>query len=1219
MFIDDEISQPSQPQFVTSSSNSNKSTKFSQVGFESDFASLSSSANGSNSYCEERERLKNPRSRPNYLKATSSSEKKKMINQVLNLPDSESSTISYDEKKPILQNTKSKASLSFKRNTSMRTLRILMSKSKKGSQEMSCPQVPEGEGVIRATCSSALKDSKLPLVEVEPGERETEKISALRVCTYSYCSLHGHHNHSSTPSLKRLLSKRRRFSKTQNGVRIRTQSSARESSTNDLLMDTKSRQLVVGKDSKGEKKGKNSKIVSSKSKVKVAKGDESISEPIGDDEIVKNNESGDGKKRRMSMWYLIHQQMVSGLAEGRGYQELETQKTGSENKDIGNQRMGTEDKETGNQDLEMQKTYAIKMVREAIEKILLPEVPDQSPDEMSIRRGAPSKQVPTEKQNCSEDFQQEENAKNKAPKSWSNLKKLILLKRFVKELETVKKINTRKSMFLPLGPDKEGERASLRCKGLDTKRSAEEWMLDYALQQAVSELAPTQKKKVELLIKAYETMVPSSDGEQSPLLFPKLKSIRSEGVHFKGVHCDNESNALVEEKMKEGRKKDECSLSEQSQKVDDVINDWNEDDSKESLVSSSSTDSGTIEQFTKDEEVDNVDVDSLETRVNREISLMDSNSEKLEIDEGPMAKDFKHGPIIDSETENRLRAFKSRFTKPKNMSMWHLIHQQMVAGLKDEGKTKENESKNENEEGAVDGNIGSESDDVECQEVELRKVFAIKMVREAIEKILLPEVQDQSSDDQSTSNETVSEQGLVEKKQDEDWGSQIFNSFGSTIEDPAYCSSNKVMYEISLTQEGAALGSTQELNSETEKKEPKIEKRAEKQAPKRWSNLKKWIVLQRFVKELEKVKEFNPKKPQLLPLKLDPEGEVVRLTNQMTNEKRSAEEWMLDYALRKVVSELAPKQKRKVELLVKAFETVVPPTEETRSPLTFPKSKSTEVAKLKNIFTPKIDDENNDSAKAVEKSDVISPSRSRDMKLGGLGGDSSGKLIASEENEKKIFELKSIGKLTNKTQSDKQKHMKMWHLLCQHVVSDIAIKVENQHLYGEDHNVLSPFENSTFDQERVNEDRKVEFSKSDAVKLVRGAIEEILVPDIQEDSSDTLSIASDISADHELLEEKKSGNWDKLKKIIILKRSIKALEKARKLNPRVPHHLPFELGQEEEKVDLKHRLSDERKKAEEWMLDYAVQHIVTKLTPARKKRVSMLVEAFEAVVPLPQI
>nr|AAN71903.1 calcium/calmodulin protein kinase 1 [Nicotiana tabacum]AAS67891.1 calcium/calmodulin protein kinase [Nicotiana tabacum] len=134
----------------------------------------------------------------------------------------------------------------------------------------------------------------------------------------------------------------------------------------------------------------------------------------------------------------------------------------------------------------------------------------------------------------------------------------------------------------------------------------------------------------------------------------------------------------------------------------------------------------------------------------------------------------------------------------------------------------------------------------------------------------------------------------------------------------------------------------------------------------------------------------------------------------------------------------------------------------------------------------------------------------------------------------------------------------------------------------------------------------------------------------------------------------KSKNWSKLKKLQLL--------------PPTPDLLP-----EPETVDLRHQMTDERKKAEKWMLDYAMQHIVTTLTPARKnllkrsikalekarkfnprapklireavneilttpiqddssdtditmdqefsemERVAMLVEAFEAVVPLPEI
>eukprot|EP01018_Ginkgo_biloba_P030932 Gb_13902 [translate_table: standard] len=55
---------------------------------------------------------------------------------------------------------------------------------------------------------------------------------------------------------------------------------------------------------------------------------------------------------------------------------------------------------------------------------------------------------------------------------------------------------------------------------------------------------------------------------------------------------------------------------------------------------------------------------------------------------------------------------------------------------------------------------------------------------------------------------------------------------------------------------------------------------------------------------------------------------------------------------------------------------------------------------------------------------------------------------------------------------------------------------------------------------------------------------------------------------------------------------------------------------EAEKVDLRHQMIQERKAAEEWMLDYALTKVVKKLSPFRDRKVELLVEAFETVMPL---
>ncbi|KAM1263466.1 hypothetical protein ACFX15_027937 [Malus domestica] len=78
-------------------------------------------------------------------------------------------------------------------------------------------------------------------------------------------------------------------------------------------------------------------------------------------------------------------------------------------------------------------------------------------------------------------------------------------------------------------------------------------------------------------------------------------------------------------------------------------------------------------------------------------------------------------------------------------------------------------------------------------------------------------------------------------------------------------------------------------------------------------------------------------------------------------------------------------------------------------------------------------------------------------------------------------------------------------------------------------------------------------------------------------------------------------------------------EEQRKFNPREPNYLPLVPDPEAEKVDLRHQIIDEKKNADEWMLDFALQQAVTKLAPARKKKVALLVAAFETVMPAPKV
>ncbi|XP_066315858.1 calmodulin binding protein PICBP-like [Miscanthus floridulus] len=82
---------------------------------------------------------------------------------------------------------------------------------------------------------------------------------------------------------------------------------------------------------------------------------------------------------------------------------------------------------------------------------------------------------------------------------------------------------------------------------------------------------------------------------------------------------------------------------------------------------------------------------------------------------------------------------------------------------------------------------------------------------------------------------------------------------------------------------------------------------------------------------VKQIRPFKPKPPNFLPA-AGPEAEKVDLKHQAVDDRRAAEEWMVDYALRKEVKKLARAQKRKVEMLVQAFESVLPTVANEKKP-----------------------------------------------------------------------------------------------------------------------------------------------------------------------------------------------------------------------------------------------------------------------------------------------
>ena len=727
-------------------------------------------------------------------------------------------------------------------------------------------------------------------------------------------------------------------------------------------------------------------------------------------------------------------------------------------------------------------------------------------------------------------------------------------------------------------------------------------------------------------------------------------------------------------------------------------------------------------------------------------------------------------------------AIESQLEKQKFIRMWRLIYQHVVSapaakigGAKVSLDGAEGEKQQDDADSLVNTDACQEDNGANCQKIGLRQIDAVRLVEEAIDGILLPETPDNSSDVRFVTSDKISDQEFSDGKDKE----------GSIL---ASCSSLKQGFgELSKIQSTVADPEQTLLKDDNatvqvhDKTISKGEDKPGKEMRKSWSNLKKVILLKKFIKAVEKARKFNPREPRYLPLEPKSEAEKVYLRHQEMYGRKSAEEWMLDYALQQVVSKLTPARRRKVTLLVEAFE-AISPLQDIESPLkptqaipfhAKPDRRLRESAEqtgdsltvAENIpvvspdpqetkqdcFCPgtELDKSVSVAADADEKEEEIAASSLNNgegnstitadlpdfdgsclpvIKDSGLCGEFSSKTgdngstcckevqvdieILQEVHQEIISSLKSepcngnseengknleIGNLTDAlagtgnsstkedssdsmgnekvnekldpdngylqgnpssggsepesngstaygTKMDKQRRNSMWFLIYQHMVSDIRENVEIRPLIDEANKTLPQ---GVFETDRSkgteNHDaccEDTELRQSDAIKLVQEAIDRMLSPQIQGHSLDNPSNTEEdgsrgadrikVNGKTEDAEEGKteskvggnksnhpvvSKNWGHLKKLILLKRFVKSLEKVKKFNPRGPRFLALEPDPEAEKVCLRHQTTEDRKNSEEWMLDRALQQVVTKLSPARRRRVELLVEAFETVTP----
>ncbi|KAJ1404166.1 Calmodulin-binding domain, plant [Sesbania bispinosa] len=258
------------------------------------------------------------------------------------------------------------------------------------------------------------------------------------------------------------------------------------------------------------------------------------------------------------------------------------------------------------------------------------------------------------------------------------------------------------------------------------------------------------------------------------------------------------------------------------------------------------------------------DIETLEGEVTTEGKNMEPDYEVLQ--KSSVEGDLKPASTADVKMQER---------DQKYIKMWQLMYKHAVlsnTGKSEnkvplDGKDKEGRGQDAIEFNAVD----SSSCDNNCetdQDMDDENKNVIELVQKAFDEILLPEAEDLSSDDHFKSRGIGSNEVLPEKSE-------------------------------STTEERNASTST-----ESPKEAQRMGAKPDQRTPKSWSNLKKLLLLKRFVKALEKKKSFSS-------------------TKQQKREKK-LRNGCLDYALQKVISKLAPAQRQRVTLLIEAFETVLP-------------------------------------------------------------------------------------------------------------------------------------------------------------------------------------------------------------------------------------------------------------------------------------------------------
>jgi len=564
-----------------------------------------------------------PDGSPNYMKPTSSSHAKKELFSV-SLRKTQSGSDFNRKYSSDSKATCKKPTKALIRSTSLSLVRTLTKTTSFKASRTSCPRKS-----TRATCSSTLKDSSFPsYLMLNPGGTELEGTSVMKVCSYTYCSLNGHHHHADLPPLKTFMSSRRRvlkrvkleaLSPRSRRLKATGETEKNESDVEKSSFDSKPSYdeadmdffIEIYDNEKKDAKSTGEEVIGKTDFLKeVEDHEDTIKSTIENDGIevgflkevedLKKNEDVDEDQQtswsheEMSMED-VHHNMDDSDSGSEDMQCDEEQYYGYDHENYADSSVYTDEENDSKAESLSESSHDVSvtwlddilssyyddiiLVDETLKEAKSEEIiylEDQPHNEMigfvledkigsnetqeigyssddigcyqsslaneifDYLTNAEENVYETSQENEDDDINKKEKHdiqlfdvlegsikdiqdQGKGNKRAScivddeentreNWKGVIRRKRCVEEDDDeMRNFNPREPNFLPLVPEKEKEKVDLRHQMMDERKNAEDWMVDCALRQVVNKLAPARKKKVALLVEAFETVLPKCE------------------------------------------------------------------------------------------------------------------------------------------------------------------------------------------------------------------------------------------------------------------------------------------------------------------------------------------------------------------------------------------------------------------------------------------------------------------------------------------------------------------------------------------------------------------------------------------------------------------------------------------------------------------------------------------------------------------------------------